>query len=228
MIETLALVDRERIDRQTAERLFDLRKTAAFQLLRHMGAEPVGHSLAISRTLLMARLREVQEHPQWRWERERRIRIRDRIDSLRVNNRKSLVPIDVALRQATETAEIDGLPATIQLSRGLLAIHCSDMQDLLGQLVLLAQAADRNYEDLRKQIEVAIDFQRARLPRHDRKIPLSSHDGREYFTQQCPKKLTALDMTPCRNEGDLRSTASAPIEPTAAGPRSRPGRTPNW
>jgi hypothetical protein len=51
---------------------------------------------------------------------------------------------------------IDGLPATIQLSRGLLAIHCSDMQDLLGQLVLLAQAADRNYEDLRKQIEVAI------------------------------------------------------------------------
>jgi len=125
-----------------------------------MGAEPVGHSLAISRALLMARLREVQEHPQWRWERERRIRIRDRIDSLRVNNRKSLVPIDSALRQATETAEIDGLPATIQLSRGLLAIHCSDMQNLLGQLVLLAQAADRNYEDLRKQIEVAIQ----RLP----------------------------------------------------------------
>jgi hypothetical protein len=76
LIETLALFDRERIDRQTVERLFDLRKTAAFQLLR-MGAEPVGHSLAISRTLLMARQREVQEHPQWRWERERRIRIRD-------------------------------------------------------------------------------------------------------------------------------------------------------
>jgi hypothetical protein len=157
LIETLALVDRERIDRQIIERLFDLRKTAAFQLLRRMGAEPVGHSLAISRTLLMARLREVQEHPQWRWERERRIRIRDRIDSLRVNNRKSVVPIDAALRQATE---IDGLPATIQLSRGLLAIHCSDMQDLLGQLVLLAQAADRSYEDLRKQIEVSIQ----RLP----------------------------------------------------------------
>jgi hypothetical protein len=36
MIETLALADRERIDRQTVERLFDLRKTAAFQLLRRM------------------------------------------------------------------------------------------------------------------------------------------------------------------------------------------------
>jgi hypothetical protein len=53
----------------------------------------------------MARLREVQGQPQWRWERERRIHIRDRIDSLRVNNRKSVVPIDAALRQATETAE---------------------------------------------------------------------------------------------------------------------------
>jgi len=71
MIETLALADRERIDRQTVERLFDLRKTAAFQLLRRMGAEPLGHSLAISRTLLMARLREAQEHPHWRWERAR-------------------------------------------------------------------------------------------------------------------------------------------------------------
>jgi hypothetical protein len=95
-----------------------------------------------------------------RWERERRIRIRDRNDSLRVNNRKSPVPIDAALRQATEMAEIYGLPATIQLSRGVLAIHCSDMQDVLAQLVLLAQAADRNYEDLQKQIEVAIQ----RLP----------------------------------------------------------------
>ena len=156
MIETLALTDRERVDRQTVERLFDLRKTAAFQLLRRMGAEPVGHSLAISRTLLMARLREAQEHPQWRWERERRIRIRERIDSLRGTERKSLVPLDAAVRQAMETADMDGLPATIQLSRGLLAIHCSDMQDLLGQLVLLAQAVDRNYEDLRKQIEMPV------------------------------------------------------------------------
>jgi hypothetical protein len=178
LIETLALIDQERVDRQTVEQLFDLRKTAAFELLRRMGAEPVGHSLVISRTLLMARLREVQEHPQWRWERERRIRIRDRIDSLRVNNRKSLVPIDAALRQATETAKTDGLPATIQLSRGLLAIHCSDMQDLLGQLGLLAEAADRSYEDSGSRSKCRFsDFQRARLPCHDRRIPLSPHEG---------------------------------------------------
>jgi hypothetical protein len=144
-----------------AERLFDLRKTAAFKLLRRMGAEPVGHSLVISRSLLMARLREAQEHPQWRWERERRSRVRDRIDSLRESDRKSLVPVDAALRQAMEAVNTAGLPATIQLSPGLLAIHCADMQDLLHQLALLAQAADQNYEDLRIRIEMPIRIRSA-------------------------------------------------------------------
>ena len=48
MLEALALADRERIDRPTAEWPFDLRKTAAFHMLQSMGAEPVGHSLVIS------------------------------------------------------------------------------------------------------------------------------------------------------------------------------------
>jgi hypothetical protein len=106
MIGTLALADRELIDRQTVERLFDLRKTAAFQLLRRMGAEPVGHSLVISRTLLMARLREAHEHPHWHWERERRIRIRERIDQLRPANRKSIVPVTRDLRERMEVLAI--------------------------------------------------------------------------------------------------------------------------
>ena len=42
-------------------------KTAAFHLLRRFGAERCGNPLAISRARLMARLRETQEHPDWRW-----------------------------------------------------------------------------------------------------------------------------------------------------------------
>ena len=69
----------------------------------------------------MARLREAQEHPKWGWERERRIAIRERIDLLCPQpDHKSLVPVDAALRQAMEMAEFAGLPATIQLSPGLL------------------------------------------------------------------------------------------------------------
>jgi len=39
MIETLALLDREWIDRQLAEPISDLRKTAACHLLRRIGAQ---------------------------------------------------------------------------------------------------------------------------------------------------------------------------------------------
>ena len=41
MIETLALAGAERIDRQAAERWFDLRATAAQALLRRMDADGV-------------------------------------------------------------------------------------------------------------------------------------------------------------------------------------------
>ena len=68
MIEALALADAERIDRRLVEMLFDLRRSAAKELLRRMGAELCGHSLVISRGLLMARLREAYEHPDYRWE----------------------------------------------------------------------------------------------------------------------------------------------------------------
>src|SRR5450755_3467407 len=74
LLETLALLDTDRIDRRLVERLFDLRNTAAKDLLRRMGAQRVGNSFVISRGPLMARLREAAEHPQWSFEINRRQR----------------------------------------------------------------------------------------------------------------------------------------------------------
>jgi len=126
MIETLALLDREWIDRQLAELVFDLRKTAAFQLLRRMGAQRCGNSLVIGRGLLMARLREAHENHDWRWESERRQSVQRRIESLETQRRrKSLVPVDAALASQMEELRT-GLPGTIQLTAGLLTIRCND------------------------------------------------------------------------------------------------------
>ena len=57
MIEALESHAADRVDRRTVGELFDLRKTAAFHLLRRFGAERCGNSLAIGRARLMARLR---------------------------------------------------------------------------------------------------------------------------------------------------------------------------
>ena len=55
MLEALALLPDERIDRRRAEELFDLRRSAAHELLRRLGAERCGNALAISRSTLIAR-----------------------------------------------------------------------------------------------------------------------------------------------------------------------------
>jgi hypothetical protein len=157
MIETLALLDREWIDRQLVELVFDLRKTAAFQLLRRMGAQRCGHSMVIGRGLLMARLREAHENHDWRWESERRRSVERRIGTLETQRRrKSLVPVDAALAKQMDELRTGGLPGTIQLTAGLLIIRCNDMEDLLRQLVLLAKTADTDYESLRALIEAPV------------------------------------------------------------------------
>ena len=157
MIEALALLDREWIDRALVERIFDLRKTAAFHLQRRIGAQRCGNSLVISRGRLMARLREAQENHNWRWESERRQAVQRRIESLQTQRqRKSLVPVDDALAKQMQELRAAGLPGTIQLTAGLLTIHCDDIEDLLRQLVLLAKTADTDYERLRALIEAPV------------------------------------------------------------------------
>ena len=108
--------------------------------------------------MLIARLREAQEHPQWRWEFERQRTVRERIDALRTASprRKAVIVVDTGLQRQIEEVEIAGLPDTIQLSPGRLTICCRDMEDLLRQLVLLATATDRDYELLRQQVEAPV------------------------------------------------------------------------
>ena len=153
MLEVLALLPDERIDRRRAEELFDLRRSAAHELLRRFGAERHGNALAISRGKLMARLRELQEHPDWRWERERRGQIRARIEELRPRPRRSLVAAGTALQQQIHQTAIIGLPETIQFAPGCLFICCQSMEHLVEQLVLVAQSLDSNYEGMRLRVE---------------------------------------------------------------------------
>jgi hypothetical protein len=148
MIEALVLLDREWIDRGLVERIFDLRKTAAFHLLRRMGAQRCGNSWGISRDRLMARLREAQENRDWRWESERRQSVRRRIESVETQRRKSLVPVDAALENQMEELRTAGLPE-YDPDHGRTAHHPLPLHGTSStQLVLLAKvtspASDRD------------------------------------------------------------------------------------
>lgn len=162
MLEALALLSDERIDRRRAEELFDLRRSAAHELMRRLGADCYGNSLAISRNKLMARLREAQEHPDWRWERERRQSIRNRIETLRPAPRKSQVPVTPELQTQLDAIAKTGLPASVRFTSGHLTIACRDMEHLVEQLVLVAQALDSEYEYLQELVERPSEKSRTR------------------------------------------------------------------
>jgi hypothetical protein len=183
MLEALALLPDERIDRRRAEELFDLRRSAAHELLRRFGAERHGNALAISRCKLMARLRELQEHPDWRWEGERRQSIRNRIATLRPVPRKSQVPVTSGLQSQLDALPSTGLPATIQFAPGQLTITCQDMEHLVEQLVLIAQALDSEYEPLQGIVERPARPDRSEVQIGAIPLPLLRHrktsDGRE-------------------------------------------------
>jgi hypothetical protein len=71
---------------------------------------------SLAATSWIARLREMQEHPDWRWERNRRERIRARIDNLRPGSRRSIVCVDASLQEQIDRVAITGLPTTIQFA----------------------------------------------------------------------------------------------------------------
>ena len=124
MVEALGLVGAERIDRRVIEQLFDLRRTAASGLMRRMGAEQCGRCWVIGRGLLMARLREVQEHPEYQWETARRERVAQVIDDVRRERRRAVVPVTAAELRRLGEMTIDGLPETLRIERtaGLLGV----------------------------------------------------------------------------------------------------------
>lgn len=172
MIEALELHPDDRIDSRAVETLFDLRKTAAFHLLRRVGAALCGHSLLISRGQLLARLRELREHPDWRWERSRRQQVWSRIQDLRPRRRPSVVEIHAALEQQIDQLATAGLPDTVQLAPGCMVIRCRSMVHLVEQLVLVAKALDADYDAMRRRIESPITPKPAgRETRPDRRQP---------------------------------------------------------
>lgn len=154
LLEILGLLDAERIDRQLVERLFDLRRTASTDLLRRMGAQVAGNSFVISRSLLMARLREAQEHPDWKFEIERRQRTSRRIaDMQREQTGQAKILITERQQQALHRQTVANLPTSIQFRRGALSISSTDMDDLMRQLMQVIHAIDNDYDAIRAAVE---------------------------------------------------------------------------
>ena len=137
MLETLAKAPGSSFDRLAIERLFGLRRTAAQDLLRRLGAELRGHSLVVGRSQLTARLSALAQDPDLRWEVGRRDRLLEALR--RARRRPTLLRVAAEDLRRLDELTLAGLPSSLHLDHGRLNVECRDLEDLLGQLMQLLQ-----------------------------------------------------------------------------------------
>lgn len=134
IIEQLAAAPAEFIDRKTIEKLTGLQRTAAGELLKRLGASQVGKSMGIGKGKLVARLRDMQESPEFTWVEEHRARVSEAIDeeALLQRARKVTAP-------RPKLREFDAIPG-VAIGDGVMTVSFTSPQDLVGKLFGFAQA----------------------------------------------------------------------------------------
>jgi hypothetical protein len=126
------------------EKLLGVHRRTAIRLMRRFGGYQSGKSFLIERSALLRQLCEIVSSGDYALETGRRERLEAELGRARrdLSARRIVIPVarDLAERQ------IEGLPETIRLSTGRLEIVCCDAQDLLRQLMELAQAIANDFE----------------------------------------------------------------------------------
>jgi len=139
------------IDRPTLQRLLSVHRRTAIRLMHGFGGYQAGKTFLIDRARLIQRLAEVAAGDPYHYAAQRRERLVDHLDRTRreLAARRVKIPIapDVAFR------ELSGLPRTIRLAPGKLEITCTDAQDLLRQLMELAQGIANDYEKFERVVK---------------------------------------------------------------------------
>lgn len=143
-LEALEHITTPVIDRAMLEKLLGVHRRGAIRLMHHFGGYQAGRTFLIERPALLRQLQRVAAGEPYYFETRRRERLGNQLAEIR----RDLVARKVTIATAPDLAqrELAGLPSTIRLASGRLEITCSDAQDLLRQLMELAQAITNDFE----------------------------------------------------------------------------------
>jgi hypothetical protein len=132
------------IDRAMLEKLLGIHRRAAIRLMHRFAGYQCGKTFLIERATLIRELRHIAAGEPHYYETARRERLAKQLDE----TRRACAARRIQIVRAPDVAyrELDGLPATIRLAPGKLEIACTDVQDLLRQLMELAQAVANDFE----------------------------------------------------------------------------------
>ncbi len=151
IIAELEKLDLPIVDRAVFEKLFEVRRRRAIQLMHHFGGHQIGRTFIIDRQILLGQLRGWKESDNFEHEQTRRTKVIEELDRLRKMSHGEKVRFRVGA-EARDTRLAD-LPAGVHLKPGELRIEFFGTEDLLRNLFELSQAILNDYKKFERICE---------------------------------------------------------------------------
>ena len=144
IIRHLSALDTPVIDRAICESLFGVKRRRAIALVQRFGGYQTGHTVLIDRLSLIKQLEAMQKEPEVEQERERKQRLADHLVKLEKHRRARAVRIPI--RPDAVSCTMTDLPAGVWFEPGKLTVVYEGVEQLLGCLYELAQAAANDFD----------------------------------------------------------------------------------
>ena len=139
------------VDRRVCECLFSVGRRRAIELMQYFGGYQSGNTILADRLGLIAKLEDLWEAPATLGERERKVRLPDRLESLRRARKATSVVIPV--EPLAWRRRFPELPCGVSVGAGQLTVEFSRTEELLQRLFEVAQAAANDYESFEAVVE---------------------------------------------------------------------------
>ncbi len=131
------------VDRATVEKLFNIRRRRANQILTQMGGYEIGRTALVERGRFLAGLESIAAGEDFQYEERRRTTVLEKLDEARRIVRAKRVRIAVSPAAQVPTPE---LPPGVSLYPGELRIAFDTPETLLTRLFELSQAMAHDFE----------------------------------------------------------------------------------
>lgn len=149
IIAELSILQVPVVDRLVVERLFQVRRRRAIELMHCFGCLQSGQGFLIDRLALIQRLKEVKTSPGFTAEEDRRQRL---VESLE-DARRYRAAKEVSIPVLPFNGKLTNLPDGIWLAPGSLKVDFRGAEELLGKLYALAQTAAADFEAFRSVVD---------------------------------------------------------------------------
>ncbi|MBS1833711.1 MAG: hypothetical protein JST65_13420 [Acidobacteria bacterium] len=130
------------IDRATVERMFQVRRRRANQILARMGGYQVGRTGLVDRHIFVSNLEAIAAGEDFHYEERRRVRVHEKLAEARRIAKAKRVKIAPA-----PVAVVPSLPDGVSIAPGEIRIAFDTPETLLTRLFELSQTIANDYEE---------------------------------------------------------------------------------